>query len=213
MFMKSRLLQIVILAGLALALGGGYLVWRAARGPQPAMPAGAVKTLAATVVSDDRPLPPFRLASPQGEVTERSLLGHWTFVFFGYTQCPDVCPSSLSLLAQVEKKLAARGKPRAAVLFVSVDPRRDTPELLGNFVPAFDPAFVGASGSDSALAPLAKHLGVFYQRHDGQDPRHYPVDHTAAIYLIDPQGRLKAVFSEAQDADRVADDFVTLSRQ
>jgi protein SCO1/2 len=213
MVIKSRLLQIVILAGLALTLAGAYLVWRAARGPQPALPAGAVKTLAATVVSDERPLPAVRLASPHGEVTERSLLGHWTFVFFGYTQCPDICPSSLSLLAQVEKKLAARGKPRAEVLFVSVDPRRDTPELLANFVPAFDPAFVGAAGSDADLAPLAKHLGVFYQRHDEQDKRHYPVDHTAAIYLIDPLGRLKAVFSEAQDADRMASDFLTLSRQ
>ena len=211
--MNSRFSLVLLLAGLALALVGGYFVWHSAAGPRPATPPpGTARLLSATAINDERPVPAFRLNSASGEINERSLLGHWSFIFFGYTQCPDVCPSSLSMLAQVDKKLAANGKPRPAVLFVSVDPRRDTTEMLGRFVPAFAPAFVGATGSDADLAPLTKHLGVFYQRHDEQDTKHYPVDHTAAIYLIDPQARLKAVFSEPHEVDRVVADYLALSR-
>ncbi len=209
--MNSRIASILFAAGLSIALAGGYLVWRHGRGPAPVTPESALRSV--TVVADDRPLPAFRLGSPGGAITNESLRGHWTFVFFGYTQCPDACPTSLSLLAQVERHLEAGGKPRAAVLFVSVDPRRDSMALLARYLPAFDPAFVGATGSDAELASLAGHLGVYYLRHDETDRQHYVVDHTSAIYLINPQVRLEAVFSEPFDAGRIAADFLALSRQ
>jgi protein SCO1/2 len=93
------------------------------------------------------------------------------------------------------------------VVFVSVDPQRDTLRLLGEYMAAFDPNFVGITGGDAALSPLAKNLGVYYQRNDATDKQHYTVDHSAAIYLIDPQGRLAAVFSPPQQAAKMATDF------
>ncbi len=209
---NKRLMQALVLGGLALALAGGMLIREGLHGPAPAE--GPARPLAATLVSDDKPLPPFRLESPRGPVTEQNLVGHWTYMFFGYTQCPDVCPSALALLADVEKRIAAQAGPerRPAVLFVSVDPRRDTMQLLGNFVPAFDPSFLGATGPDDQLAPLTKDLGVYYHRNDAKDTRHYSVDHTAAIYLIDPKARLRAIFSDSHDPAQVAADTLKITQ-
>lgn len=212
--MKSRLVQSLLLAGLSFAVAGAYLVWRAPRGPAPAeapaeAPAAQRQTAAATLINDKEPLPPFRLNSPRGELTEQSLKGRWTFMFFGYTQCPDVCPGALSLMTEVARRTGPQARP--GVLFVSVDPQRDTLELLGNFVPAFDPAFVGATAADAQLAPLLKHLGVFFRRNDEKDKHNYTVDHTAALFLIDPEGRLKAVFSPPHDVGSVVSDYMAIT--
>ena len=202
--------RILILAGLALAVTGTFLAWRAMVAPRA--PAGAVpETRAATVLKDDKPLPPFDFGKAGGRFTNRDLEGRWTFLFFGYTQCPDICPTALALMARVKAGIVERKGQVPQVAFVSVDPKRDTPALLAQYVPHFDPSFVGAVGDDAALGPLVKHLGVFYVRHDKGDDAHYAVDHTAAIYLIDPKGRLLAVFSAPQDAGRVIEDYLVLS--
>ncbi|GAB4169248.1 MAG: hypothetical protein Fur0039_07930 [Rhodocyclaceae bacterium] len=120
-----------------------------------------------------------------------------------------MCPSTLSLMVRLRAALEEGQRP--AVLFVSVDPARDTLELLARYVPAFDPSFVGATGSDEALAPLAKHLGVFYRRHDDGGARNYVVDHSAAIYLIDPRARLRAVFSPPHDAAAMLSTYARLT--
>lgn len=206
--MKEAWRKGLLVAGVACAAGAGYLASKAVhqgghdRGP-------AVK--AATVLNDTRPLPPFSLKGPSGEFTNDNLKGKWTFVFFGYTHCPDVCPTALSLLRDVRGKVAAAGGTLPEVVFVSVDAARDTPELLGRYVPAFDPSFKGVTGSDEALAPLVKMLGVFYERHEKEDPRNYLVDHSAAMYLIDPQGRLKALFMPPIPAERMAEDYQALT--
>jgi protein SCO1/2 len=102
--------------------------------------------------------------------------------------------------------------PTFQVVFVSVDPRRDTPQLLAEYMAAFDPSFIGVSGEDAALLPLTKSLGAYYRRNDGTDARNYTVDHSAAIYLIDPRGRLAAVFSPPQEASKMAADFRRIAR-
>lgn len=185
----------LVVAGLVVAIGGAVLVRSALRRRETSSPAGPQATvLSATVVDDTHPVPEFRLSGTQGDVTRQTLEGQWTFVFFGYTYCPDVCPTTLGVMKKVRSGLNRDEQPR--VLFVSVDPARDSLDLLKGYVSAFDPTFIAATGSDEALAPLLKHFGAMFQRNNGSaDQGHYTVDHTAAIFLVDPQARLKAVFS------------------
>jgi protein SCO1 len=212
---SERLRRRLLFAGGAVVVAGAALTWKSVRRPGP----GSAEVNAAmaqrtfTPVADPQPLPEFTLDSPAGPVTRSSLLGGWSFVFFGYTQCPDVCPTALSLMAELQERLAPADRPK--VLFISVDPARDTNELLAAYVPAFNPAFRGASGSDVALAKLVKHLGVMYVRHPPARPEHpaiYTVDHTAAMFLIDPQARLRAVFSPPHDAAAMLVDYRRLTR-
>ncbi|MBK6400491.1 MAG: SCO family protein [Rhodocyclaceae bacterium] len=212
----SQLRRRLLVAGLSLSLLGTYLVWRTvSRGPAPAAPVNATGAVgvppgltfkSATVLNDDRPLPEFHLEGTSGEVGNAVLSGNWTLVFFGYTYCPDICPTSLTTLAQVKSQLVANGVAPPRVLFISVDGQRDRPDRLAEFVRFFDADFQAAVGSDQAL-PLARHLGVFYQRHDKGDGSPYSVDHSSAIYLVDPQGRLKAVFSWPHDPATMATEY------
>jgi protein SCO1/2 len=212
---SDRLRRGLVFVGGAVVVAGAALTWKSARRPGPgsveanAMPAQR----SFTPVNDPQPLPEFTLDSPAGPVTRSSLVGGWSFIFFGYTQCPDVCPSALSLMADLHERLAPKDRP--GVLFISVDPQRDTGELLAAYVPAFNPAFRGASGSDAALSALVGHLGVVYLRHPPSRPEHpaiYTVDHTAAMFLIDPQARLRAVFSPPHDAAAMLADYQRLTR-
>lgn len=195
--------------GLVLVGVGTYLAWSglsAARLP-------ADRPLpSATIVNDDLPLPAFEAAREGGTFGNAQLLGQWSLLFFGYTHCADVCPATLALLKDVRARLAARHLPLPQVVLLSADPARDTPAVLKRYVSSFDPHFIGATAADDALAPLIKHLGVRYARHDRGPARDYTVDHTAAIYLIDPKGRLQAVFSPPQDAARMAVAYAELVR-
>lgn len=171
----------------------------------------------ATLLPQPRALAPFALTDQDGKgFGNAQLLGHWTFVMFGYTSCPDVCPMTLATLAAVDRVLAdqAEGEdPTAEFLFVSVDPERDNPERLGKYVRHFNPRFIGATGSDVQLRALAAQLGVMFARVEGQDTAlGYLMDHTASVLLIDPSGRLSAVFSAPHDAQRIAADFLTINR-
>jgi protein SCO1/2 len=196
-----------LFVGLSLTFMGAALVFRTLHhGPAPALPPQGTVT-SATLTNDTQPLPDFSFARNAGPLTNAELLGHWTLMFFGYTYCPDICPTSLATVKDLRTRLQAAGVLPPQVLFVSVDPARDTPERMASFVQFFDPSFVGATGGDAALAPLVKHLGVHYQRLDSTDKEHYTVDHSAAIYLIDPQGRLKAVFSWPHDPAAMAADY------
>jgi protein SCO1 len=203
--MKS-LGQWLFALGLALALSGAYLGWRHLRAPAPALPPSG-ELAAATLINDQVPLPAFTLHRLGGPLANADLAGRWTLLDFGYTYCPDICPTTLATLKDLKERLVAGGSGVPQVIFVSVDPARDTPERMASFVQFFDPSFVGATGDDAALAPLVKHLGVYFQRLDSKDKEHYTVDHSAAIYLIDPQGRLKAVFSWPHDPARMAADY------
>jgi protein SCO1/2 len=199
--MKNHAGLFMLAAGVTLALGGAALVWRSL----PSGPAPAGEIPHAVETSNAPPLPAFRLAGPRGEFRNANLLGHWTFMFFGYTQCPDVCPTALALMKEVGANLrAAPAAPTFEVVFVSVDPRRDTDQLLAQYLAAFDPGIVGVSGDDAALRPLTQALGVAYRRNEEKDARNYTVDHSAAIHLIDPQGRLAASFPPPQQAATLA---------
>lgn len=127
-------------------------------------------------------------------------------IFFGYTQCPDVCPTTLAEMVEVMRLLGDKSD-RVQVLFVTVDPERDTQELLAQYVPAFDPRFVGLRGSAEETARVAKEFKIFYQKVPGSQQGLYTVDHSAGSYAFDPQGRLRLFIKHAQGAGPLADDL------
>ena len=133
------------------------------------------------------------LSLPDASGAARTLAdfkGKVTVVFFGYTQCPDVCPTTMVELAEVKKALGADGA-RVQGIFVSVDPERDTPEVLKAYVSNFSPDFVALRGTPEETAALAKHFKVFYSKVPGPTPTSYTIDHTAGSYIFDAQGKLR----------------------
>lgn len=151
----------------------------------------------------------FALADQHGQpFTLDRLKGRWTLLFFGYTHCPDVCPITLSVLKNAKGRMAdagADGDP-VQVVFVSVDPQRDTLEHMGAYVAHFDPEFLGVTGEDANLKEFARQLGVLYIRAEPDASGNYLVDHTAAVFLIDPRGHLVALFQAPHTAERIAAD-------
>jgi protein SCO1 len=142
----------------------------------------------------------FALKDPDGNPrTLADFRGKAVVVFFGYTQCPDVCPATLATLADAMKRLGADAD-RVQVLFITVDPERDTPDLLKQYVPAFDRRFLGLYGDADATARTAKEFKVIYQKVAGATPGSYTMDHSAGSYVFDPNGRLRLFVSNGQGA-------------
>lgn len=135
--------------------------------------------------------------------------GKVVVMFFGYTHCPDVCPTTLTEMRQVMQMLGSDAQ-RLQVLFVTVDPVRDTPELLSKYVPSFDPSFLGLFGDLSATEKVAKDFKIFYRVSPGKTADSYSVDHTAASLVFDPQGRLRLFINYGQGADKIAPDIKKL---
>jgi protein SCO1/2 len=185
-------------------LAGAGAAWLATRGHDA--PASLEH---ATRFDAPRPLPAFSLVDQAGaSLGPDRLRGHWTFLFFGFVNCPDICPTTLATLAAARSALAdLPAGEQPAVLFVSVDPGRDTPELLGRYVAHFDPAFVGATGTAEAIAALTKALGIAVIIGPPAADGSYAVDHSAAIYLVDPEARTAALFGAPHDAGAIARDF------
>lgn len=133
----------------------------------------------------------FKLTDHHGQVrTLADFRGKVVAVFFGFTQCPDVCPTTLMEMKGVRERLGDEGE-RFQALFVTIDPARDTPQLLAEYVPAFHPSFLGLYGDEAATERTAKDFKVYYQKVAGSTPENYSMDHTAATYLFDPEGRLR----------------------
>ncbi|HYD93781.1 MAG TPA: SCO family protein [Noviherbaspirillum sp.] len=135
--------------------------------------------------------------------------GKAVVVFFGYIHCPDVCPTTMAEMANVMQQLGPMAD-RVQVLFVTVDPERDTPELLSKYVPAFDTRFLGLSGSKEQTEKMAKEFRVFYQKVPGKEPGAYAMDHTAGSYVFDPQGRLRLFVRHGQGPEPIAHDLKLL---
>ena len=153
------------------------------------------------------PLKPFTLTDQYGKLyTEQRLKGKWSFFFFGYTYCPDICPTTLSTLQFMNKELEKY--PEVAtnkqIVFVSVDPDRDTPELLNKYMQYFGPEFTGVTGFPNNLADLAKQFGAAYIKEAETTPGNYLVSHTSSVFLVGPQARIIASFSPPHDPATIA---------
>ena len=166
---------------------------------------------AGTQLQQRRELPDFTLQGDDGKpLTNSGLQGHWTLVFPGFTACPDVCPATLGFLKTLDTALRAAGTEPPHVLFLSVDPARDTPQCLAQYVHYFNPAFTGATAQEPQLASFTRALGIVYAKVPGTTAEGYTMDHTAALVLLDPQARITAYFSPPHKLDEMTADLKSL---
>lgn len=160
---------------------------------------------------EPRAIEDFTLIDQSGEPFHRKRFeGKWTFLYFGYTYCPDACPMTLAELSTVQKALAQRDLDQdTAYLFISVDPRRDRPEELGKYTAYFNPKFQGATGRPDELAKLAQELAVMYMV-NADEGENYTVDHSSTIPLIGPDAQLHALFTPPHDPQTLVADFMKI---
>jgi protein SCO1/2 len=170
---------------------------------------GDPPSIAGFVYPEPKAISPFNLSTQDGKPFDlESLRGKWSFVYFGYTYCPDVCPTTLAELARARKLLEQAGADAGTqYVFVSIDPHRDTPQRLALYVAFFDPTFLGATGSDEALSGLTRQIGIAYAFPEGKKGDRYAVDHSSIVALFDPDARLHAVFTPPQEAQGIAEGF------
>ncbi len=135
--------------------------------------------------------------------------GKAVVIFFGYTQCPDVCPTTMTGMTEA-MKLLGEGATKVQVLFVTVDPERDTQQLLAQYVPVFHPSFLGLYADPQTIAKTAQAFRVFYKKQPGSTPTTYTVDHTAGSYVYDPQGRLRLYIKHGEKPEVIAKDLKLL---
>jgi protein SCO1/2 len=199
---QSRFASVAAI-GVAVLLGlGAALLWRHSSAP--------VQLTTGTYLSPRRALPDFSLIDQSGHAFgPQDLRGRWSFLYFGYTNCPDACPTTLTILAALEKHLKANGAAvRPRVIFVSVDAQRDTPAQLARYVPYFDPEFVGVTAAtQAAIEDLARKLGVAVYLSARSADGSYTVDHSGGIFVVDPTGKIAAILTGPFTAASLQADF------
>lgn len=159
----------------------------------------------ALVLPQPREIAPFQLRAHDGSpFTHADLEGHWTLALFGYTFCPDICPITMAALARARKALVAQSSLEIAVVMVSVDPERDTPQRLARYVAQFSPDFVGVTGTPSALSAFAAELHVGVSKVPNEEPGSHLVDHSAHIMVLNPHGQYHAILKAPHHGDNIA---------
>lgn len=202
--MRRVLIVSLILAASALGIAGGYL-WQ-----QRGITAPQLQR--ATMVTDSSQLRDFRLRDQDNQpFTRERFKGRWSLVFFGYTHCPDICPLTLAEAKGFYNALVDTPyQADTQVVFVSIDPKRDTLAVLKRYVSYFDPVFIGVTGTQTQLDLLTRPLGIYYAyQGDGDD---YAVDHSAVMVLIGPEAKLRAVFSPPHTAAVLKSDYLAIRR-
>lgn len=196
----SRILRLSVFAAAAVAA----CAWLAGCGAdEPQSPR------AATVLAEPRPLPEFSLTDHDGRPFHAARLhGRTTLLFFGFTHCPDICPATLAQLAAVRRQLAAAGSEPPQIVLVTVDPERDTPEVLGRYVQHFGEGIVGVTGPTSEIRALAEPLGLHFEQVPLGDS--YTMGHSTAVLMVGPDGSLRALFSAPHDTDAFVHDLPIL---
>lgn len=199
--MPRLLVAAIVLAGIIAGAAAARHVWRTE--------SAAPDLEQAVLFSETRALPDVALVDQAGRPFDAARLGgRWTFLFFGFVNCPDVCPTTLATLAAARRSLAdLPPAAQPAVTLVTVDPGRDTPAVLARYLAHFDPAFGGVTGSREAIDALAAGLGVAVMIGPAAADGGYTVDHSAAIFLVNPEGRVAALFSTPHEAATIARDF------
>jgi len=148
---------------------------------------------------------PFRLQDGAGRtITDRDFRGRWMLVYFGYTHCPDACPTTLGDLAAALDRLPAPDRAQIAPIFVTVDPARDTQAVIGDYARAFGPSFVGLTGSEAAIADAERKYRVYAQKHPLKDGD-YAMDHSSVIYVMGPGGKLAGLLDDQMKPSEMAD--------
>lgn len=171
---------------------------------------GGEPELNGTEYTEPRETPAFALQNASGEtVTLNDYEGKVIPIYFGYTFCPDVCPVTMANLARVQSEVDEDGE-EMQVLMITVDPQRDTPDVVQNYVSSFHSTFVGLSGDEEQIATATEPFGVFYQAAEGSEATGYLVDHTARIFVIDKSGELRVTYAYDAPVEEIAADMRTL---
>lgn len=199
--MRLKSLIAAIVLGSALAAG----IFVAARLQTPA------SLTTAFLLPTPTSLPDFSLLDQEGNtVTRDTFRNHWNLVFFGFTHCPDICPTTLQILAAAKTELAAAGQqPLPRIVLVSVDPERDSPDVIGRYVDHFGVGNLGVTGQLEELKKLTSGLGIYFEKQAG-DEINYAVDHSAAVLVINPQGEFHALFSGPHEVQNFVHDVPLL---
>lgn len=196
-------------AGIAILVFGG--IWTSLQIRQATEPPGMAISMntEATVLTEPMDIPEFSLTDHRGQTfTDKDLQGRWSFLFFGYTHCPDVCPTALATLNQVDKLLHNKTAVRPQTVFISVDPERDKIDHLAEYVSYFNPGFLGVTGAETQIQALSRPLGIAFWRAPEQDnTADYLIDHSASILLVNPDSQLQALISPPHNPKTVAKDF------
>jgi protein SCO1/2 len=196
--MRLKQFLIALLLGSALA-AGIFVAMKSGTPPQPRL---------ATILPAPGDLPDFSLVDQHGSpVDADSFRGQWDLVFFGFSHCPDVCPTTLQTLANARRELVESGaKSIPRIVLVSVDPERDTPEIMGRYVGYFGADNLGVTGELDQLRQLTSGLGIYFEKVNADD-ENYSVDHTAAVLVIDPAGQFVALFSAPHTVENYLHDL------
>lgn len=206
-YAKKRLILLTLLAG-GLGLLAGFVLYQSAPGKS-----GSQQEIPGFLWPNPKLLTAFSLEDHGRRAFDLdSLKGKWTFLFFGYTHCPDVCPMTLSVLAEVERHLsnANQSAGNTQIVFVSLDPQRDTRERLQQYVQYFSSDFLGVTGDEERLTALTRQLGIVHTKSAPGPGGDYLVDHTASVLLTDPGARLVAVFGLPHNAESIASRFMAI---
>ena len=204
--MSPRNIFIAAVAMIAIAFGTWLSFKVASPPPVPQV---------ATVLPVAGELPEFSLLDHNGDPVGRDVFkGHWDLVFFGFTHCPDICPLTLQVLNSAKNQLAADGfTPLPRIVLVSVDPERDTPESLAQYVAYFGDDNLGITGDLAELLKLTNGLGIFFEK-TASDDENYSVDHSAVVLVINPDGQFQALFSAPHEIENFVHDLpIIMSRQ
>lgn len=169
-------------------------------------------TFHGTVIQSPEASFDFTLTGSNGDVSLRDYRGKLVVMYFGYTFCPDICPATLANVGQALRDLGSQADD-IQVIMISLDPERDTPEKLSNYVAQFHPAFIGITGTKEQLDEVASLYGIFYQKAEGSDASKYLIDHTATLLVLDREGYLKLVFPFGVTSQEIADDLKYMLRQ
>ena len=196
--MKSKTVLAVIVVILGLAVGFYFFRPHAFHG---------------TVIQSPETSYDFTLTSAKGDVSLSDFRGKLVLIYFGYTFCPDICPATLANIAQAMRDMGPSKADQIQTVMVSLDPERDTPEKLTEYVAHFDPTFIGITGSKEQIDEVTSLYGIFYQKHEEPGKSGYLIDHTATLLVVDRKGYLKLVFPFGITAADIADDLEYMLRQ
>ena len=184
----SKTMKAVLAVWIAVLIGAaGWITWDALQGVRPTIGG------------------PFNLVDHNGRaVTQDSFKGKPTLIYFGFTYCPDVCPTSLLLMENAIEKLGPDAAKKVNLVFITIDPERDTPKLLKGYVENFGPTFIGLTGTTEQIAQVARAYRVYFQRVPGKEGGPYLMDHSSIVYLLDRNGRFVTHFTHEAKAETIA---------
>lgn len=206
---KTRVVLLLALVAGIVLLASAAVLWLRPRAPAPVTESGAMRVAGAAIGG------PFQLVDHTGRaVSEADFAGRFMLIYFGFTHCPDICPTELQVMANAVDALGEDGA-RVAPVFITVDPQRDTPAHLKDYVAAFHPKMVGLTGTTEQVAAAAKAYKVYFSKQPGAGggADDYQVDHTSFVYLMGPDGAPRSVFRSGTSAKVIAGEILAQLRQ